>query len=91
MTDLLQNGDLLPVASVAEQITGQRPSRPTVWRWLRNGVSGGVRLQAVPIYGKWHTTNAAFRDFLNRRAESMRQSIESRASSPCDDLQADRR
>ena len=73
MTDLLRNGDLLPVATVAEHVTGQRPSRPTIWRWLRQGVSGGITLDAVPIYGQWHTTQAAFRHFLRQRSEAMRQ------------------
>ena len=55
------------------KLTGNRPARPTIWRWMRKGVAGGVTFKAVPIYGQWRTTEAAFRDFLDRRAEAMLQ------------------
>ncbi len=71
MTQLLENGELKPIGTIAKQITGQRPSRPTIWRWLRKGVAGGVTLDAVSVFNTWHTTEAAFRDFLRRRSEAM--------------------
>jgi hypothetical protein len=74
VNDLLKDGDMLPVATIAEHVTGQRPSRPTIWRWTHKGVSGGVTLDAVPIYGQWQTTKAAFHDFLRRRSDSVLRS-----------------
>ena len=87
MTDLLK-GDLRPVATIAERITGQRPSRPTIWRWLRKGVAGGVTLEAVPCNGAWLTTEAAFRDFLSRRATAALQPRETVPPVDDDDLRA---
>ncbi|MCC9606212.1 DUF1580 domain-containing protein [Blastopirellula sp. JC732] len=72
--DLLAHGDLRPVAAIAQQITGKRPSGPTTWRWIKKGVDRGIKLLAVPCNGRWNTTEAAFRDFLARRADSLRQS-----------------
>lgn len=61
---ILQTGDLQPVAVVAKEVTGRRPSPPTVTRWIRSGVGGGVTLAAVYHVGKWMTNRAAFEQFI---------------------------
>lgn len=67
---LLENGKLEPIGTVAQRCLGTRPSRPTIWRWTKKGVTGGIRLRAVFCDG-WRTTEAAFRDFLEKRTEAM--------------------
>jgi len=62
----LESDDLRPVWIVARDRTGRRPSPATVWRWVRKGVRGG-RLEAVFLQGVWHTTSAAFADFIRRQ------------------------
>jgi hypothetical protein len=37
-------GKLTPIAIIAQQVTDKRPSRPTIWRWVRKGVAGAGRL-----------------------------------------------
>lgn len=88
MTDLLKQGDLGPIATIAHRIEGRRPSRPTVWRWTRKGVAGGVRLDAIHTSVGWMTTEAAFRDFLDRRTEAMLQPRETVPPASDDDLRA---
>lgn len=73
MTDLLKQGELEPIGTVAERVLGDRPSRPTLWRWLRRGVAGGIKLEAVHALNGWRTTEAAFMNFLERRSEAMLQ------------------
>ena len=86
-TELLENGELEPIATIAQRITGQRPSRPTIWRWIRKGVAGGTKLPARFAMNVWRTTEAAFRDFLDRRSEAMLQPRETATVSD-DDLRA---
>lgn len=52
-----------PVADVAEQLTGSRPSKATQWRWLRQGVRG-IRLQAQLCGRRWLTTEEDFLRFM---------------------------
>ncbi|WP_437231056.1 DUF1580 domain-containing protein [Planctomicrobium sp. SH661] len=66
LPDILQN-DLQPVATIAKQITGHRPSPPTVTRWIRLGVGGGIKLPAIYHCGKWMTTPEAFTQFLTQQ------------------------
>jgi len=66
------DGQLEPVATIAQKRTGKRPSRPTVWRWIKKGVCQGVTLDAVHA-GQWMTTAKAFDDFLARQTEAMLQ------------------
>ncbi len=85
--ELLEAGELEPIATLAQRLTGQRPSRPTIWRWTRKGVAGGITLPARFAFNAWRTTEAAFRDFLDRRSEAMLQS-ETVPPATDDDLRA---
>lgn len=71
MHELLREGPLEPIPDVAERETGHRPSRQTGWRWRIEGVAGGIKLLCVPVGGIWKTTEAAFLDFLQKRADAM--------------------
>lgn len=85
--ELLETGELEPITTIAQRITGKRPSRPTIWRWLRKGVAGGVKLPARFAMNVWMTTEAAYRDFLDRRSEAMLATSEASPVSD-DDLRA---
>ena len=58
------------VYAIAQQRFGQRPSVQTVWRWVRKGVKGGIKLQAVNHGGQWHTTVDWFDEFIERQTEA---------------------
>ena len=89
VSELLLLGDLKPIATLAKKITGEHPSRQTTWRWIHKGVAGGVKLEAVPcINGAWKTTEAAFYDFLSRRAEARLKPRETAPSATDADLRA---
>jgi len=62
--DELLSGVLEHVATVAKRRTGHKPSPPTIWRWCRKGLKGGIRLQCVYHGGCWQTTDAAFDQFI---------------------------
>ena len=62
--DHLETGRLAPVAEIALQRTGRRPSPSTVWRWCRRGTRAGL-LPATFVYGCWCTTAAAFAAWLD--------------------------
>ena len=62
----LEADDLRPVATVARDRTGKRPSPASIWRWIHKGNRGG-KLEAVFLTGVWHTTAAAFADFIRRQ------------------------
>jgi hypothetical protein len=66
MHELLKCGKLEPIADVAQDYTGMRPSRCTNRRWVTKGTNG-VKLAAVLYLDRWLTTRAAFEDFLARR------------------------
>lgn len=72
MSELLNQGKLKPVPTAVKGVTGYRPSPPTCWRW-RIGATGGVKLEATFVLGRWMTTEAAVRDFLKRRSEAKLQ------------------
>jgi len=54
---------LLPVATVAEKLTGQRPHPTTVCRWCGKGASG-VALPSLIVGGKRMTSVDAFKQWL---------------------------
>jgi hypothetical protein len=87
VSELLKNGELHPIANVAEKVAGKRPSRPCIWRWLRKGVRGEV-LDGINVNGSWHTTEAAFRDFLARKSAAMLLPRETVPPASDDDLRA---
>lgn len=70
--ELLKSGKLEPITDIAQRITGERPSRPTMWRWTRKGCRGVV-LPAQFAMNGWRTTEAAFRWFIAQRTEVMLQ------------------
>ena len=64
----LEYDTLEPVSLIAKRLTGKRPSHPTIWRWVKQGVRGGtVTLEAFCYAGSWHTTRAAFAEFLREQ------------------------
>jgi hypothetical protein len=80
--DLLFNqDDLRPVAVLAHERTGRRPSPSTIWRWVREGTRAG-QLPAVKVFGTWHTTPEAFADFLRRRTAPIRRSQSASEQAP---------
>lgn len=56
---------LLPIASVAESLTGKRPSPPTSWRVVHRGTAG-QKLKAIFVHGQWCCTREDYLDFLER-------------------------
>lgn len=62
---------LRPVSQVAEELTGCRPSPSTIWRWVRKGVVGGVKLSATRYLGKWHCKLTDFQRFLERETAAV--------------------
>lgn len=80
------SGQLLPVELIANRRTGKRPSRATVWRWIKRGVSGG-KLDAA-FHGQWMTTTEAFDDFLARQTEAMMEPRETVPPASDEDLLA---
>jgi hypothetical protein len=79
----LETDDLRPVTLVAERRTGKRPSPSTIYRWVRRGTRGG-RLEAVHVHGAWHTTDAAFTDFIRRQTAAV-LNTQPRATSDTDE------
>jgi hypothetical protein len=65
----LTTDQLRPVAQVAADCTGRRPSPASVWRWTRKGTRGG-RLEAYYVHGVWCTTPEAFADFIRRQTDA---------------------
>lgn len=63
------NGDLRPVAEIAERITGRRPSAVTCFRWRTIGVYG-AKLECIPGGKTWLTSPRAFADFLRQQGEA---------------------
>ena len=70
--------ELTPVATEAKRRTGKRPSPATVWRWCRRGCRG-VRLEALNVFGQWHTTKEAFAAFIKGQTAAALESDDSPA------------
>ena len=51
-------------------IDGHRPAPSTVFRWMMQGVRGGVKLEFVRRGRRVGTTQAAINDFMRRLAET---------------------
>lgn len=63
---------LYPVRDLAKEGTGNYPSCVTMWRWCAGkGASGGLRLPAVKLAGKWMTTRAVWLAWLQARTARM--------------------
>ena len=85
LPQILREGNLQPVATVAHQLTGRRPSPPTIHRWVRIGVGGGVKLTVAYHAGKWMTTTVAFNQFLAEQTAARMASYESESDAASDD------
>lgn len=70
-----ETDDLRPVAVLVADLTGRRPSPPTVWRWCVRGTRRAGKLPALRVFGSWNTTRQALLTWL--QAESSRKSEES--------------
>ena len=75
--DLEHATDLRPVTQIALSVTGKRPAASTVWRWVRKG-NRGVKLPAIHLCGTWHTTRAAFADWLKRQTAAFMAKLDAR-------------
>jgi len=73
---------LLSIASVAESLTGERPSPPTCWRWVHRG-RNGIKLRAVFVMGGWRTTKEDFLQFIEACSAVKRGTVVTTA--PTDD------
>lgn len=62
----LENDKLVPVNELCKLRLGRRMAPATIGRWCRKGTRAG-KLEAVHICGCWHTTVAAFADFIRRQ------------------------
>lgn len=63
----LETDELTPVAELCRKRLGRSISPATRWRWIKRGVRGGIRLEAVLVNGQWMTTPAAFAQFLREQ------------------------
>ena len=57
---------LSPVIDFERKTFGTPVSPPTRTRWIKRGVKG-TKLWAMKVRGQWHTSPAAWRDFLEAR------------------------
>lgn len=64
-----QTDDLRSVAALMADLTGRRPSPPTVWRWCVRGTRRAGKLPALRVYGSWSTTRKALVEWLQRESE----------------------
>lgn len=71
---------LVTPANGIEELTGQRPSPTTCWRWISKGLRGH-KLESVKVMGRTFTSHQAIRRWL-ALVESSRAS--SQATTPDD-------
>ena len=67
MTIDLEADELIPIGDLTKKRLGKRVSPATIWRWQLKGVKAGgvtIKLEAVRVAGVWHTTTAAFTEFI---------------------------
>ena len=68
MTIDLETDELIPIGDLTKKRLGKRVSPATIWRWRLKGVKAGgitIKLEAVRVAGVWHTTTAAFAEFIS--------------------------
>ena len=75
---------LLPIASIAADLTGERPSPATCWRWVHRG-KNGIRLHAVFVVGQWRTTKEDFLRFLEECSAAKRGADQTESQAPSND------
>lgn len=62
--------DLLTIceaAALCPKMNGKRPSKGTIWRWMRKGL-GDVYLEHVKVGGRVATTREALDEFFRKAA-----------------------
>ena len=80
--------DELVTLGEACRLLPRRRSPATLWRWRTSGVlvnGRRIRLECVRVGGQWHTTRAAFSEFLRTQTDA------ALPSSSTDDEQPDGR
>jgi len=48
-------------------VTGRRPDRATLWRWIHKGV-GGQKLSAIRLGNQWLTSRQSITRFIEARS-----------------------
>ena len=64
----LETDELIPIGAIIRERLGKKVSPATIWRWRLKGVKAGgvtIKLEAVRVAGVWHTTTAAFAEFIS--------------------------
>ena len=69
MTIDVTRDDVFPVQDLAEKLLPRPVSGTTLWRWYTHGYRG-VRLETAPVGRYRYSTEAAFREFLERMREA---------------------
>jgi len=67
------NEQAVTIAEAVALVPG-RPNVATIWRWAHQGVRG-VRLEAVPVGGRWFTSREAIQRFLTAQAQRAGQKV----------------
>lgn len=71
----LQDG-LLPLKAAAQRLPDS-VNAATIWRWVTRG-SCGIKLDAVLIGARWHVTESAIAEYLEKTTAARRQALETR-------------
>lgn len=80
----LENDKLVPVNELCRKTLGKRVAPATLWRWLKKGVRGGIKLEAVQAAGVWCSTPAAFAKFLRAQTAACLHTESSDDDSPAE-------
>ena len=68
-TPNLLDEDLVSPADGVEELTGERPSPTTCWRWISKGLRAH-KLESVKVLGRTFTSHQAIRRWLTKVEES---------------------
>lgn len=61
---------LTEAANTIPQIDGKRPHPSTIFRWMTDGVRGGIRLEFIRLGRRICTTEGAINRFINALADA---------------------
>ena len=71
----IEHENLIPIRDVPRYIPPRRSGRrlhiSAVYRWIKHGVRGGIRLEAVKIGGSAYTSKEALQRFTEQLSDSM--------------------
>ena len=76
----LEQDQLLTLPQACRMLP-RKPSPATLWRWRKSGVvvnGKRIRLECIRVGGQWHTTRAAFSEFLRRQTDAALATSENR-------------